>query len=97
MPDFVCSSKFIFNDYSKGVQQFLDKYWPIIHKAAGWRALRAFLLVRSKAMIWGVTDWRGQMMNANHYFPMKKVLDALKYYEEKTGMKLWYREEEDGA
>ncbi|KAJ8482870.1 hypothetical protein ONZ51_g5064 [Trametes cubensis] len=75
------NSKFIFNDYSKGVHQFLDKYWPIIHKAAGWRALRAFLL----------------MMNANHYFPMKKVLDALKYYEEKTGMKLWYREEEDGA
>ncbi|KAH9887225.1 hypothetical protein C8Q73DRAFT_656909 [Cubamyces lactineus] len=73
------NSSFIFNDYFKGVLKFLDKYWLIIHKAAGWRALRAFLL----------------MMNAHHYFPMKKVLDALKYYEEKIGMNLWYREAQD--
>lgn len=28
-----------------GVKDFLDEYWRMIHLAAGWGALRAFLLV----------------------------------------------------
>lgn len=38
-------TSFIFEDYFTGVKQFVDKYWEIIHKAAGWRALRTFLIV----------------------------------------------------
>lgn len=37
---------FIFDGYLKGVKVFIDEYWRMIHLAAGWGALRAFLLVR---------------------------------------------------
>ena len=39
--DFVIKGK----GYFKGIQRFLDQYWHMIHLAAGWGALRAFLLV----------------------------------------------------
>ncbi|KAI0777180.1 hypothetical protein BD413DRAFT_514026 [Trametes elegans] len=71
-------SAFIFDKYLNGIQKFLDRYWKVIHQAAGWRALRAFLL----------------MMHANHYLSVTDVRKALQYYEEKTGMELWYKEEE---
>lgn len=32
-------------DYFAGVIQFIDKYWLMIHRAAGWDALRYWLLV----------------------------------------------------
>lgn len=38
-------SSFISGDYFEGVKSFIDKYWRVIHQAAGWRALRAFLIV----------------------------------------------------
>ncbi|KAI0824814.1 hypothetical protein BC628DRAFT_1410614 [Trametes gibbosa] len=72
---------FIFADYLQGVKSFLDQYWEFIHKAAGWRALRAFLL----------------MLNVNRYLSLANVIDALKYYESKTGMDLWYKEEAEGS
>ena len=37
---------FIFKGYLKGVLAFVDEHWRMIHRAAGWGALRAFLLVR---------------------------------------------------
>ncbi|KAH9910215.1 uncharacterized protein B0H18DRAFT_1130530 [Fomitopsis serialis] len=37
---------FIFKGYIKGVLAFVDEHWRMIHRAAGWGALRAFLLVR---------------------------------------------------
>ena len=37
---------FVFKGYRKGVMAFIDQYWHMIHRAAGWGALRAFLLVR---------------------------------------------------
>ncbi|KAH9849571.1 hypothetical protein C2E23DRAFT_838624 [Lenzites betulinus] len=67
---------FIFGDYLQGVKSFLDEYWRDIHKAAGWRALRAFLL----------------MLNVNRYLTLANVIDALKHYESMTGMDLWYKE-----
>ncbi|KAI0674536.1 hypothetical protein C8Q78DRAFT_1015392 [Trametes maxima] len=68
---------FIFDEYYKGVENFLNQYWELIHKAAGWRALRAFLL----------------MLSVNKYLSFKEVLQALKHYESKTGMDLWYQDE----
>lgn len=35
----------MFNEYVKGVINFVDEYWRTIHLGAGWGALRAFLLV----------------------------------------------------
>ncbi|KAI8986664.1 hypothetical protein BD414DRAFT_415792 [Trametes punicea] len=72
-------SSFIFNDYDKGVQKFLDCYWQMIHRAAGWRALRAFLM----------------MLQVNKYLTLTKVIAALKYYEEKIGMELWYKDAQE--
>ena len=34
------------SDYLRGTIAFVDHYWRIIHKAAGWEALRYWLLVR---------------------------------------------------
>ncbi|KAI0765307.1 hypothetical protein C8Q74DRAFT_1458431 [Fomes fomentarius] len=67
---------FIFNDYFEGVKKFIDQYWEMIHLAAGWRALRAFLI----------------MLCVNKYLTFDKVLKTLEYYENKTGMKGWYKE-----
>ena len=39
-----CSRKFIAN-YCQGTVAFIDEYWRMIHRAAGWAALRAWLLV----------------------------------------------------
>lgn len=33
-------------DYCKGAIAFVDEYWRIIHRGAGWSALRFLLLVR---------------------------------------------------
>lgn len=32
-------------DYKKGTQAFITEYWRIIHRAAGFSALRVWLLV----------------------------------------------------
>lgn len=34
-------------NYLKGVEAFIDQYWEFIHRAAGWGAVRAWLLVSS--------------------------------------------------
>ncbi|KAI0371307.1 hypothetical protein BV20DRAFT_942137 [Pilatotrama ljubarskyi] len=70
-------SSFITHHYYDGVERFLDQYWKFIHKAAGWRALRSFLL----------------MMNVNKYLTFSDVAKLLKEYEGKTGMDLWYKDE----
>ena len=36
-------------DFHKGVQSFIDEYWKMIHRAAGWDALRYWLLVSVNA------------------------------------------------
>ena len=43
--DWLFRVDFMFHDYFEGVKKFIDKYWRMIHLAAGWRALRAFLIV----------------------------------------------------
>lgn len=36
---------FIFKGFDNGIESFIEDHWRIIHLAAGWGALRAFLLV----------------------------------------------------
>jgi hypothetical protein len=38
------SRKFLAN-YCQGTVAFINEYWRMIHRAAGWAALRAWLLV----------------------------------------------------
>ncbi|CAL1708760.1 unnamed protein product [Somion occarium] len=71
--------KFVFEGYADGVTEFIDEYWRMIHLAAGWGALRAFLL----------------MLMTERYLTVSEVARLLKYYEEKTGMKDWYKNTED--
>ncbi|KAG7446898.1 uncharacterized protein BT62DRAFT_993784 [Guyanagaster necrorhizus] len=68
-------SKFIAN-YCRGITEFVDQYWLMIHKAAGWKALRFWLMT----------------MLANRYLKGEEVASVLKYYEAKTQMDLWYDE-----
>lgn len=35
---------FFIGDYVAGVEAFVDEYWLVIHRAAGWGALRAWLM-----------------------------------------------------
>ena len=44
-------SDFTKNSYYDGVVKFVDKYWEMIHQAAGWRALRAFLIVSTSYVL----------------------------------------------
>ncbi|KAH8102273.1 hypothetical protein BXZ70DRAFT_65019 [Cristinia sonorae] len=73
---FLNRRKFIFEGHAMGAAAFVDEYWEMIHRAAGWGALRAFLL----------------MLMINKYLTDKDVARLLKQYEAKTGMDLWYKD-----
>ena len=88
-------SKFIFQHYINGVTDFLDRYWEMIHLAAGWRALRTFLLVRLRVGAATVVLTIEQALCVRKYLTFDQVRQALQYYESKTGMKEWYKD--DGA
>lgn len=45
-----CRREFLFNGYYDGVVAFLDRYHAMIHRAAGFDALRNFLLVRTSSL-----------------------------------------------
>ncbi|KAF9818030.1 hypothetical protein IEO21_02991 [Rhodonia placenta] len=64
---------------NRGVIDFVDEYWFMIHRAAGWDALRAFLLV----------------LAANKFLDAPEVARILKHYETHTGMDYWYQDDDD--
>ncbi|KAH9941131.1 uncharacterized protein BXZ73DRAFT_42107 [Epithele typhae] len=72
---FLKRPQFMAGEYIDGVKNFIDKYWRMIHRAAGWGALRTFLLSFLK----------------DRYLTLPQVSEALKYYESKTGMDMWYQ------
>ncbi|ESK96315.1 hypothetical protein Moror_7101 [Moniliophthora roreri MCA 2997] len=57
-------------NYGEGAKLFVDKYWKMIRLAAGWEALRYWLL----------------LLLAHRYLTGKDVADTLKHYERKIGM-----------
>ncbi|RDB30322.1 hypothetical protein Hypma_007240 [Hypsizygus marmoreus] len=61
-------------DYYKGTIAFVNAYWRMIHRAAGWDALRYWLL----------------MLLANRFINGNEVARILKHYEGLTGMDSWY-------
>jgi len=65
-------NKFIAN-YNKGMIAFVDEYWKIIHRAAGWDALRYWLL----------------MLFSNHFLTGHDVAQVLAHYEDLVGMAFW--------
>lgn len=86
--------KFIFEGHFKGASDFIEKYWKTIHQAAGWRALRSFLLVSSycyRQGRFGAELRCAQMLMVNKYLNTSEVAKLLKQYEGNTGMDLWYK------
>ncbi|KAJ8519440.1 hypothetical protein ONZ45_g3643 [Pleurotus djamor] len=60
-------------DYFAGTVAFIDEYWRIIHRAAGWDALRYYLLI----------------LVAGRFLNLAQVARALKHYEHLIGMEFW--------
>ncbi|KAL0071187.1 hypothetical protein AAF712_001751 [Marasmius tenuissimus] len=58
-------------NYVEGVQSFIDEYWKIIQRAAGWEALRYWLL----------------LLLPTRFLTGHDVAQLLKYYEEKVGVR----------
>ncbi|KAL5525375.1 hypothetical protein ACEPAF_9245 [Sanghuangporus sanghuang] len=71
---FLNRPKFI-EDYEAGIRVFLDEYWRTIHRAAGFAALRTWLLV----------------LVQNRYLTGTQFCDTLKYYKHLIGMDHWKR------
>ncbi|KAI5889508.1 uncharacterized protein SCHCODRAFT_02670493 [Schizophyllum commune H4-8] len=60
--------------YEDGARMFIDEHWRMIHKAAGWAALRNLLLV----------------LYMNRFLKMNEVAILLRHYEELVRWDLWY-------
>ncbi|KAF9017476.1 hypothetical protein BDZ89DRAFT_916217, partial [Hymenopellis radicata] len=59
--------------YFQGTKAFIDEYWEMIHYAAGHRALCWLLYYRL----------------AQRQLTSRQIVDLVRYYEQKTGMKDW--------
>ncbi|KAK7466426.1 hypothetical protein VKT23_005148 [Stygiomarasmius scandens] len=73
---FLNRRKFI-ADFELGFLDFIDEYGWMIYWAAGWRALRYWLLI----------------LMANRYLNASQVANALKHYERNVQMDHWYAED----
>ncbi|KAI4521470.1 hypothetical protein K525DRAFT_201143 [Schizophyllum commune Loenen D] len=60
--------------YEDGARMFIDEHWRMIHKAAGWAALRNMLLV----------------LYMNRFLKMNEVAILLRHYEELVRWDIWY-------
>lgn len=84
----------MFQDRLKRVQAFLDEYYVMIHRAAGWDALRLFLLVRTHVHLSDRYSSQNlmnlQMLLANRLITVSQVSKSLRYYEKLVGMDTWY-------
>ncbi|KAI5117885.1 hypothetical protein M0805_002276 [Coniferiporia weirii] len=60
-------------DYEKGAKMFINEYWRMIHRAAGFSALRLYLL--------GFVQ--------NRFLTGPQFCDLLEYYSDLVGMDLW--------
>ncbi|KAL4251973.1 hypothetical protein ABKN59_005797 [Abortiporus biennis] len=65
--------KFVTEGYANGVKAFIEVYYLMIHKTAGWDALRAFIL----------------MLATRKFLTIAQCATLLKNYEEKVGMEYW--------
>ncbi|KAG6850025.1 hypothetical protein H0H93_002229 [Arthromyces matolae] len=69
----VLNRNMFIKDYFEGTKAFIDFYWRMIHKAAGWDALRYWLL----------------MLVVNRLVTGAEVAKLLKHYESLTEMDTW--------
>ncbi|KZT02913.1 uncharacterized protein LAESUDRAFT_386888 [Laetiporus sulphureus 93-53] len=74
-------TEFIMEPYRDSIVKFVDQYWRMIHRAAGWAALRSFLL----------------MLAANRFLKASEIVEILKHYETYTGMDQWYKDHDAEA
>ncbi|KAF7430448.1 hypothetical protein PC9H_006155 [Pleurotus ostreatus] len=60
-------------NYYQGVIMFVDEYWRMIHRAAGWEALR----------------WHLVILKASKFLTFIDIAKILKHYEYLVGMEYW--------
>ncbi|KAF9450213.1 hypothetical protein P691DRAFT_493426 [Macrolepiota fuliginosa MF-IS2] len=60
-------------NFHKGTIAFIDMYWRMIHQAAGWRAMRYWLL----------------LLLSRRFLTEHEVAKALRHYQNLTGMTYW--------
>lgn len=70
---FLHRNKFIEN-YGNGIKMFIDEYWRMIHRGAGYGALQVWLLVLVK----------------NKFLTGSQYCEALRYYTNLVGMDHWH-------
>jgi hypothetical protein len=80
---------------------FVDEYWKIIHRAAGWDALRYWLLVsffgektqnKVPYLSFPVFFWAViiiQMLLSNRFLTGHDIAQVLVHYEDLVGMAFW--------
>ncbi|KAH7915040.1 hypothetical protein BJ138DRAFT_222271 [Hygrophoropsis aurantiaca] len=61
-------------NYPRGMRAFVEQNWRMIHRAAGWAALRQWLMI---------------FMTHKFLSPVD-IVEILKYYQGLTGMRHWY-------
>jgi len=75
------------SDYLRGTIAFVDHYWRIIHKAAGWEALRYWLLVRFP--LFGTAAFTNfqprKILAFNQFLNGHDVAQVLLHYEDLAG------------
>ena len=83
------SNQFVAN-YLHGTKAFINKYWLVIHRTAGWGALRAWLLVSltfADAFLPMLTFTK--VLAVNRFLTGAQVAEVLRHYEKFTGMDYW--------
>jgi len=73
---------------------FVNEYWGMIHRAAGWAALRAWLLVSTNHFEndHGIFN-NYQMFAVNRFLTGSEVAHILRHYESLTKMDSWYTDD----
>jgi hypothetical protein len=56
-------------NYYKGVVAFIDAYWRMIHQAAGWKAMRYWLLVSDPRLGIVVGEFNSALVTAYTEIP----------------------------
>jgi len=73
----------------------VDEYWTMIHQAAGWAALRAWLLVSLKGSILVYSSlMMVKMFVLNRFLTGSDVVKILRHYQDLTGMDYWHNTED---
>jgi hypothetical protein len=93
------SRSFFIANYLAGVEAFVDEYWLMIHRAAGWGALRAWLMASDQLSPTTSTDSLSlvrldisvvQMLVSRRFLKNIEMVQVLKKYNGLVGKNKWH-------